>query len=176
MTREEEFRHLQQLRGCLDRLMGDDWQFDTHGRERWLFVQRATGEQVHVCTIHADALADEAELICRALPLLQMLDAMIARAADKIKAMGQQVQQQERKARAENFGFMAKGLCEKRDFWLFLDEISVGGKLASPQAADTRLKNILGIASKGDLNSDPAKRDQFLDLRRRFYQWLRGGQ
>lgn len=174
MSREEEGHRLRCLRAREDRMRDDEWVLDTDGRNHHLWVRRYSGEQVHVCTIHAEALEDERELIGHALGNIRFLLSLVERASQRIRALQGEEHRREAKARAENFGFLAKSLCETRAFWRFLEEKGPGGPVGSATAAETRLKGILAIQSKAELNSDSAKRQGFLDLRGEFQAWRRG--
>lgn len=79
--RAREKTQLARFRDIADRLMGDDWEIDVDGSATRIIAKRSTGEAVALCTIHADALASELELLSSGLVLLRLFLSLQDRAA-----------------------------------------------------------------------------------------------
>lgn len=172
--REKEKQKLDKLRGIADRLNGDVWSMDGGRDGIHVFTTRATGEEVRILTIHNEALPDEQELIGFALDHLFFFLGFVGRASRVVRELRAELDRFVGAKRAENFGFQAKSLCEKASFWRFLEAQGLDGAINSRQAAETRLKGMLAISSKSELNSDEAARKRFLALRANYYRWQRG--
>ncbi|MCC2608370.1 hypothetical protein [Neorhizobium petrolearium] len=173
--REREKLKLDKLRGIADRLTGDQWNMEADEEGIHLFALRSTGEEVKILTMHHEALPDEQELVAGALDHLFFFLGFVGRAVQRVRELQAQLDGLIGKKRAENFGFQAKQLCENRRFWNFLESRGIEGLINSPLSAETRMKGMLGISSKAELNSDQAARGRFLKLRADFYRWQREG-
>lgn len=169
VDRDRERKLLEKARFLRDGISGDRWEIVPDGHDLHIMVERENRETVRICTIHGDAFPDERDLIAGAPGLVFGLLAMVERAAARLRELAADAAKAEKKAKADNFGFQAKSLCEKRGFWRFLEANTPGGAITSALAAETRLKSTLAISSKGDLNSDPEKREAFRQLRARYY-------
>ncbi|KKX28243.1 hypothetical protein [Rhizobium sp. LC145] len=176
LDRDQEKRVLEKLRGILDRTQGDQWMVEAAPGEMHLVARRATGESTRILTLHAaDALVDEIDLVCGALDHLRMFIGFFDRAAAKVRQLGAEVERQTARKREANLGFQAKKLCENAAFRRFLELKGPGGPVHDAQAADTRLKGLLAISSKSELNVDERAGTAFRALRADFYAWERGG-
>jgi hypothetical protein len=174
VDRDKEKRKLQHLQEIANRMAGDVWHMEADGDGIHLISQRATGEEVRILTLYPDASADEQDLVAGALDHLFLFLGFFGRAVEKVRELREQLARLTTKKRAENFGFQAKSLCEKTAFWRFLEGKGAGGRIASAQAADTRMKFLLNIKSKSELNDDLVARERFQKLRSDFYSWQRG--
>ncbi len=173
--KEKELNKLQQLRGIADRLQGDQWNMEADRDGIHLFALRSTGEEVKILTLHHEALPDEQELIAGALDNLFFFLGFIGRAVQRVRELRAELDRLLGSKREENFGFQAKQLCENRRFWGFLEAQGLSGAIGSPLAAETRMKGMLRIASKAELNADEDARKRFQRLRADFYRWQREG-
>lgn len=173
IDRAEEKRHLERLTGYRDMLRAYVWTVEIDDDGMHIVAQRG-GEAVRIATIHRAATPDEVDVLCRALDTLRFCLGLIERALAFTAGLRKERERAENKAKADNLGFSAKGLCEQVDFRRFLEGLDDLGPVPNAQAADTRLKSLLAIQSKGEINRDERARAAFLDLRRRFYKWRRG--
>lgn len=173
--REREKAALRRLRFAVDSMAGDNWIVDVDGDRVNLIAGRATGEDAHLCTIHAAALATERDLICGALGNLVMLLAIIDRAAVAVRALQTQIDRLEAEKREKNYAAQASMLLANRQFQLFLETKGAGGPVRDKGAADTRLKFVLGVESKKQLNTDERARAGWKRLVGEFETFKKGG-
>ncbi|TCR01083.1 hypothetical protein [Neorhizobium sp. JUb45] len=174
IDREKEKRKLDKLRQIADRMAGDAWSIWSDEDGMHVVTVRATGEEVRILTLHPEATCDEQDLVAGALDHLFLFLGFFGRAAERVRELREQVANLAGRKKAENFGFMAKSLCEKIPFWRFLEGKAGGSAIASERAADTRMKFLLNIESKGQLNDDLEARARFLKLRADYYAWKKG--
>ncbi|UIK04889.1 hypothetical protein [Neorhizobium galegae] len=173
--REKEKLKLIKLRDIAARVAGDVWDMEADQDGIHVISRRATGEQVKILTIHHEALPDEQDLVAGALDHLFFFLGFVGRAVQRVRELQAELDRLIGRKRAENYGFIAKSLCEKTSFWRFLETRGIDGVITSRIAAETRMKGLLNISSKAELNSDEAARKRFFHLRADYYTWQRGG-
>lgn len=166
---------LDRLRADLARVEGDTWTIEADREGMRIHAVRTSGETELIATIWPAALPAEQELIANALDGFRRASDMLARAASKVRALQGDAAGKAEQAKRANIGFQAKALCERADFRRFLETQGVGGPVRDERAADTRLKSLLAISSKAELNSDDGARRRFEALRANFELWRRGG-
>ena len=174
MDLDAEKRMLGRLIGYHDDLAGYVWSMEGDDGGTHIIAYREDGEVERIATIHKAARAEEIEVLCRALETLRFTLGMIGRAKTRIRELVASSGGAEKPADARNFAFIAKSLCEQHRFWRFLEHREPLGRIDSERAADTRLKGLLAIQSKADLNRDEKARAAFLSLRADFYRWKKG--
>lgn len=172
--REKEKLKLEKLRDIAGRLAGDQWDMEVDEDGIHVITRRATGEEVKILTIHNEALPDEQELVAGALDHLFFFLGFVGRAVLRVRELQAELDKLIGRKHAENYGFIAKSLCERTAFWRFLETRGIDGVITSRVAAETRMKSLLSISSKSDLNKDEAARRRFFALRSDFYAWQRG--
>ncbi|SMD18200.1 hypothetical protein [Rhizobium sp. RU36D] len=170
--REQERRRLRQLRQYREALAGFTWEVEADSSGTHLMAWRKSGDLDRVATIHPCASPDEIEVLCRALETLGFALDLIDRAAARIRELAPKPQPAE-KPKRDNLGFTAKSLCEQPLFRRFL-ETRGDGSVPDADAADARLKELLKIKSKGEIDRDPAVKAAFQQLRNDFWLWKRG--
>lgn len=171
---DAERRMLNRLIGFADDLVDYHWTIEGDGTETHILAHR-NGEVERIATIHRAARAEEMEVLCRGLETLRFTLGLIGRAKERIRALVAAAGPTDKPQAAQNLGFSAKSLCEQQLFWRFLESRSQGlGRLDSERAADTRLKGLLAISSKGELNRDGKASAAFLALKNDYYRWKRG--
>lgn len=175
-VREAERQRLLRLRSIATQLEGDVWALETvDGRTR-IICKRSTGERELLCTIHADVLPHEYELISGAFDLLPFFLGLQDRAAAKVHELAAALADKVKAERRGDFAMQAALLCQKVSFHRFLETKGAGGVIATEQAADTRLKGLLAIDSKKRLNDDADALARFKALRSDYDLWMRGDQ
>ncbi|MBW9062395.1 hypothetical protein JNB71_03590 [Rhizobium herbae] len=171
--REAEKARLTQFRGIAAQLVGDKWTLEASDGRTRIVTRRSTGERELLCTVHADVLPHEYELITGAFDLLVLFLALQDRAAAKVRDLVAALDDRGKAERRKDFAAQAAMLCQSGSFQRFLG--TKGGPVADKQAADTRLKGLLSITSKKQLNDDEAARKRFLSLRGDYDFWMKGG-
>lgn len=175
ITREQEKAAIKSLRLLADRMTGDEWVFDSQGRDFHLWTKRFTGEQDHICTIHAAALDDERRLICCALPHIVLFLGLLDRAAAKVRALEAELGRWQAETRKGDYTTQAAMLLSDRAFQRFLDGKGCGAPVTDAASADTRLKFVLNIESKKQFNTDERAKAAWRRLASEFEAWKRGG-
>jgi hypothetical protein len=171
--REAEKARLVRLRAIAAQLVGDKWTLEASDGRTRIVTRRSTGERELLCTVHSDALPHEYELITGSFDLLVLFLDLQVRAAAKVKELIAALERDAQKAKRGDFAAQAAMLCQGVSFRRFLE--TKGGPVADAQAADTRLKGLLAITSKKQLNDDEAARKRFLSLRGDYDFWMKGG-
>ena len=176
-----EKRQLTRLRGLRDALEGYSWMVQPENGDVHIIVVRRGGEADHIATIHRAASTDERNLICGSADALRFTLTLIDRATARILAMTGKagapdagVPKQAAKTGKNDAAFRAKSLCDQVLFQRFLEGKGAGGPVADARAADTRLKFLLNIKSKSQLNEAGPAREAFYQLSTEFYLWKKG--
>jgi hypothetical protein len=172
--REAEKQRLLRFRGIAVQLEGDVWTLEASAGRTQIISKRSTGERELLCTIHADVLPHEYELISGAFDLLPFFLGLQDRAAGKVRELMAALDGKAKAERRGDFAAQAAMLCQNISFHRFLETKGAGGTVANAQAADTRLKGLLAIISKKQLNDDAAALARFKALRGDYDLWMRG--
>jgi hypothetical protein len=173
--RDREKVAINRLRANADRRSDDTWTVEDCGGALRLIVRRSTGEDAHVATIHPDALDDERDLICGALGNLLLFLRLFDRAADTVRDLNRQLRRGQAQQQQKNYSAQAAMLLSDRAFQRFLESKGAGGPVRDKGSADTRLKSLLAISSKSQINTVERAQAAFLALRGEFEAWKRGG-
>jgi hypothetical protein len=172
-AREREKARVSRLTGIVDLCQGDRWSIDADGGRTRIVVRRATGEQAVLCTMHADALPEDIELISGALENVVLFLELRRRA---VVALRQSQPQREvpRQLLDGDFAANAAMLCAEKPFHRFLERRDSSRAIHNKDHADTVLKKLLGISSKTQINTEARAQMAFLDLRADFEVWKQG--
>lgn len=174
-AKDRERVAINRLRAVADRRFGDVWTVEDRGGALRVIVRRSTGEDAHVATIHAGALDDERDLMCGALGNLLLFLRLFDRAAHTVRDLKGQLERGRAKENQKNYSAQAARLLSDRVFQRFLEGKGAGGPVRDKGSADTRLKSLLAISSKSQINTVERARAAFLALRGEFDAWKRGG-
>lgn len=174
-ARARELKAVDRLRYLSARIDGDVWAFEPRGNNIAVIARRSTGDEALICTLHADALPDERDLICGAAENLAFLLGLIGRASDAVRNLKKQLDAQQTAAVRKKYAAQAAILLSDRTFQRFLEIKGAGGLVRDKAQADTRLKSILAISSKKEIDNDPRAQAAFLHFRKDFEAWKRGG-
>lgn len=174
-ARARELKAVDRLRYLSARIDGDVWAFEPRGNNIAVIARRSTGDEALICTLHADALPDERDLICGAAENLAFLLGLIGRASDAVRNLKKQLEAQQAAAVRKKYAAQAAILLSDRTFQRFLEIKGAGGPVRDKAQADTRLKSILAISSKKEIDNDPRAQTAFLHFRKDFEAWKRGG-
>jgi hypothetical protein len=166
---------INRLRAIAERRTGDIWTVEDRGGALRVIVRRSTGDDAHVATIHLGALDDERDLMCGALGNLLLFLRLFDRAATTVRDLRGKLERGQAQANKKNYSAQAAMLLSDRAFQRFLEGKGAGGPVRDNGAADTRLKSLLAISSKSQINTVERARAAFLALRGEFDAWKRGG-
>ncbi|GLR55150.1 hypothetical protein KYK30_31860 [Shinella yambaruensis] len=162
------------LADIAERMQGRQWGMSSDGERVHLTTTRGGGEEVTIGTFTADALSDEIDLIAGALDDLLCFIRLRARAVEEFRELRRQLAPGDRVLRDGDFAANAAMLCAERPFQRFLEERGEGGPVRDKDAADARLKVLLNIASKRQLNDEPEAQARWVSLRGDYHIWMRG--
>lgn len=163
------------LADIAERLEGDRWSMIADGGVVQVTSLRADGREVALCTFTAEAQADEIDLISGALDDLFCFVRLRARAKQEFRDLRRQLGEGGSALREGDFAANAAMLCAERPFQRFLEERGEGGPVRDKEAADVRLKALLGITSKKQLNDEADAQARWVGLRDQYQLWMRGG-
>lgn len=169
--RQAEEKKVERLRYLVDRLAGDKWVVETDKDLVHLVAFRHMDEAFIIATFHPDALAHEIELVALGLDVARLLLDVGDRAGRIIAALRRTLGRNERKAAEKNYAANAAISVKEPSFWRFLEANTAGGPVRTATAADTRLKSVLSIKSKNQLNDDALAAGRWLSLRRDYENW-----
>ncbi len=176
-TREREKARVARIATIADRCRGDRWEIDTDGDQTHIIAQRSTGDHAVLCTIYADALPDEIELISGALSDAILFLELRRRAIAALRT-GQSVQaarQPQNTLRDGDFAANAAILCAETLFHRYLERRDPTRAIYNKDHADTTLKKLIGITSKKQLNTEARAQTAFRDLRADYQAWKERG-
>lgn len=172
-AREREKARVSRLTGIAELCRGDRWSIDTDGADTRIVVRRTTGEHAVLCTMHADALPEDIELISGALENVVLFLELRRRAVIALR-QGRTREPMPSRLRAGDFAANAAMLCAEPLFHRFLERRDSSRAIHNKDHADTVLKKLLGISSKTQLNNEERAQVAFLDLRADFDVWKQG--
>jgi hypothetical protein len=180
-ARSERQRQRDILKNLWDirvQLEADVWEIETTGDFTALVARRSSGEEVEICRFSRRALPDEIRLIAGGVRNLCMSLDLIQRAAARVRQLEGQMQQLQQQLvdKPKDYAANAAILCQGELFHRFLEIKSDGEIIADRQAADARMKDLLAIKSKTEINKDERAREAFLSLRAEFNAWKRGAE
>ncbi|RKD61537.1 hypothetical protein [Rhizobium sp. WW_1] len=159
-------------------LEADVWEIETRGDFTALVARRSSGQEVEICRFSRRALPDEIRLIAGGVRNLCVSLDLIQRAAARVRQLESEVQQLQKQLadKPKDYAANAAILCQGELFHRFLEVKSDGEVIADKQAADARMKELLTIKSKKEINNDERAREAFLSLRAEFELWKRGAE
>lgn len=160
-----------------DRCRYDNWEMDTDDGGIKIVALRAAGERAALCTIHAEALPDEIELISGALSDAVLFLELRRKAIIAFRsAQGTRpVPQRQDRLSGGDFAANAAILCAEPLFHRFLERRDPTRAIYNKDHADTVLKKLIGITSKKQLNTEGRAQTAFLDLRADYQAWKERG-
>ncbi|MBA8801526.1 hypothetical protein FHW77_005282 [Agrobacterium sp. RC10-4-1] len=168
---QAEQKKVDRVRYLADRLAGDQWVVETDNERVHLVAFRHMDEATIIATFSKDALSHEIELVALGLDVARLLLDVGERAGKIIAALRRALGREDRKEREKNYAANAAITAKEPSFWRFLEATTAGGQVRTQTAADTRLKSVLAISSKNQLNEDTQAARRWLDLRRAYENW-----
>ena len=168
---------LRRIRKKLAALESVHWFHSTDERGQFVEARTRTGELNEIARFHPGALTEEVDFIVSAPEMiafmLQLVDRAIAAARGNKRPQQHQVWREFK--RAKDFAAEASMKCDDAVFRTFLEEQhGLERPLTSDRAAQ-RLRSILNIKSRKELNEDSAAAERWRDVRAVFEAWKRAG-
>jgi hypothetical protein len=174
-TLDQDKARLAKLGEMAESLAFDEWGIMAKDGRTIVTTRRHTGEDVVLFQMSPDALSEEIEIASSALEILRLLFRTRGRSVAAIRDLQRQLGR-DPKRRDGDFAANAAMLTDDRRFQRFLESKGAGGPVRDKTAADTRMKSLLAIKSKTELNHDARAQAAWIALRTDYETWLRGGQ
>lgn len=142
-------------------------------------VDRLTGEVEPIALLTADCSYDDRRLLLKAPELVRALLVIMEAAFDRIRNLEPQDGRQQRGGgqveRKKDYAAECAMKCGDRMFRRFLVERHNVPDVADAERIAVSVRNILRIKSRGDLNTDPAAAQRWIEFRGSFEAWKRHG-
>ena len=165
---------LKKIRGRLGALDGAQWLLSSDGAVT--FVEARTSEgRAEVARFHNDATPDEIDFFANAPHmvafLLRLVDRAIAAARQGRTQSPAQVQD-----KAVNYAAEAAMKCGEAAFLVFLEQRHGLERPLTDDKAAQKLRSLLRITSRKELNNDTAAAERWRSLRADYETWRKAGQ
>ncbi len=158
-------------------LAARDWGIQSDGGKLCLTAATAEGTFL-VATITDAAPIGESELVLSApgdlIWLLETYDALAARFRTLRSELRRHTPQQQRRE-PKDYAAECAMKCAEPGFKVFLEECHGLAKPLTDDRAATKVRSILNIGSRAELNNDPAAAERWQKLRGHFDAWRRRG-
>ncbi|WP_433762034.1 hypothetical protein [Brucella anthropi] len=164
---------LHRIRNKLAGLSGQKWYRSADDRGQFVEAKTELGELNEIARFHPGALPEEIDFVVGAPEMVAFLLRLVDRAIAKARS---DAPRQQKQNKPKDFAAEAAMKCDDAAFKVFLEEKH---GLERPLTADRtaqKLRTILGITSRSELNKDDAAADRWRSLRASFEAWRRTGQ
>ncbi|NWJ24737.1 hypothetical protein [Rhizobium sp. RM] len=157
-------------------LVSDGWERVYNSAESQAEIcqrDHMTGEISPIVIIRPACPYHDGQLIEKSLTYIRAMVMLIEAAATKIhrlEAQHQPARQEKKKDHAAECAM----LCGKQDFRRYLIQNHALAEASDDERVKTRVRNILNINSRADLNTDPDATARWKKLRGDFYAWKDG--
>lgn len=168
---------LRRIRTKLAALDGGQWFRSTDERGEFVEAKTRNGELNEIARFHPGAQPEEVDFIASAPEMVAFLLRLVDRAIQSARGNQKPQQHHPRQAqkRAKDFAAEAAMKCDEPAFKVFLEEVhGLERPLTSDRAAQ-RLRSILNIKSRKELNESSAAAERWQDFRAAFEAWKRVG-
>lgn len=166
---------LKKIRGRLVALDGAQWLLSSDGTVTFVEARTAEG-RTEVARFHNDATPDEIDFFANAPHmvafLLRLVDRAIAAARNNQAATAPAHGQ----GKAKNHAAEVTMKCENAGFRVFLEQKHGLVKPLTKDRAIQRVRSLLGISSRTELNNDGAAAGRWRSLRADYDAWRKAGQ
>ena len=163
---------LRKIRGRLDALAGAQWFRSADDRGEFLEAKTTKGELNEIARFHPGAQPEEIDFLTNAPDMVCFLLRLVDRA---IAAARKNAPRQEKQSKAKDFAAEAAMKCDEPAFKVFLEEKHGLERPLTADRAAQKLRTLLGISSRSELNRDDAAADRWRSLRADFEAWKRLG-
>jgi hypothetical protein len=168
-----EAMELHRIRNKLAGLSGQKWYRSADDRGQFVEARTNVGELNEIARFHPGALPEEIDFVVGAPEMVAFLLRLVDRAIAKARRDAPRQQSQNRR---DDFARDAGIKCNDAAFKVFLEEKHGLERPLTAERAAQKLRTILGITSRSELNKDEAAADRWRSLRASFEAWRRTGQ
>ncbi|WP_421565231.1 hypothetical protein [Ochrobactrum sp. EDr1-4] len=172
-----EGAELRRIRQKLAALNGDDWQLCCEGDVSFVEAKTRDGELNRIATFHPGTTPDEIDMVVGAPRMAAFMLKLVERAIVAVQqgTPRQNTPRQSRQNKRRDFAAEAAMKCEDAVFKAFLEEQhGLERPLTSDRVAQ-RLRSILNIKSRKELNESSAAAERWQNFRAAFEAWKRAG-
>ncbi|KAB2781250.1 hypothetical protein F9K99_08585 [Brucella anthropi] len=163
---------LRKIRGRLDALAGAQWFRSADERGEFLEAKTANGELNEIARFHPGALPEEIDFLANAPDMMIFLLCLVDRAIAKARKDAPRQQSQNRR---DDLARDAGIKCNDAAFKVFLEEKHGLERPLTAERAAQKLRSLLGITSRKQLNDNAAAAERWRGLRSDFETWKRVG-
>lgn len=163
---------LRKVRGRLDALAGAQWFRSADDRGEFLEAKTTNGELNEIARFHPGALPEEIDFLANAPDMIIFLLRLVDRAIAKARKEAPRQQNQNRR---DDFARDAGIKCNDAAFKVFLEEKHGLERPLTAERAAQRLRTLLGVSSRSELNNNAAAAERWRSLRTSFDAWLKMG-
>lgn len=160
---------LRKIRNRVSSLGGTEWLLSSNG-EVIIVEARTDGQTNEVARFHRNATPDEIEFMANAPFMVSFLLGLVDRAIAAARNASPHAQTENK---AVNYAAEAAMKCEERAFLVFLEERHELERPLTAERATQRLRSLLGITSRKELNDNSAAADRWRTLRADYDVWRR---
>lgn len=173
MASAAEKAKLDRIRGLVDRLKGSEWQVGSEGEGMILAAAGADGSNVIIARFTGHADLDEMDLAAGALDHCRFLLGLVDRAIAAMKAMKPAAEPATRQPKRKKPDHAAEAamLCASPAFKKFLMERHGLESSATDERTAQKLRGLLGVTSRREINHDETVRERWVRLRADFNIW-----
>lgn len=167
-----EAMELHRIRNKLVGLSGQKWYRSADDRGQFVEARTAIGELNEIARFHPGALPEEIDFVVGAPEMVAFLLRLVDRAIAKARKDAPRKKNQNRN---KDFAAEAAMKCDDAAFKVFLKEKHGLERPLTAERAAQKLRTILGITSRSELNKDDAAADRWRSLRASFEAWRKVG-
>ena len=174
MDRAQELACLVAIRRRVAALAGCQWLMSVDGATTMLDVRGNDGSLITIASFTGHASLDEIELVTSALEDLRFLLGLLDRAISALRRQrGDDAARGGGERRAPDHTTEAAMLCADPAFKRFLMDEHGLESPANDERTAQRLRGLLGVTSRKEINQSDAARVRWVSLRDEFWKWKR---
>ncbi len=165
---------LRRIRSKLAALDGAQWFRSTDERGEFVEAKTRNGELNEIARFHPGAQPEEIDFIVSWPEMVAFLIRLVDRAISKARQASRTALRHPQ-TRDGNFAAEAAMKCDEPAFKVFLEQRHGLERPLTKDRAAERLRSILNIKSRKELNENSAAAERWRDLRADFEAWKRAG-
>lgn len=171
MDKAAEAAKLARIRGFVAMLDGYEWQLGSDGDGMMMAAAGPDGSNVIIARFSGHASIDEMQLSAGALDYCRFLLGLVDRAIAAIAAMKPAADAAPPKPKKPDHAAEAAMLCASPAFKKFLMEQHGLESPATDERTAQKLRGLLGVTSRREINQDEKVRERWVRLRADFNIW-----
>jgi len=165
---------LQVIRSQLAAIQPADWSIATDRDGAFVEARGPMGELWPVARFHAGASTDEMQFAASAPSTVRFLLGLVDRAIDKLRP-APPLDDRPREEPPKDYAAEAAMKCAEPAFRVFLETCHGLERPLTEERVAQKVRSILGVTSRSELNRDATAAARWKDLRRAFDAWRKAG-